>query len=57
MQVRQSRIYHGDTKFYIETANGFIVSEGFDSRGEAEAELADRHEQVEREVGNEGTAA
>lgn len=39
MSVRQSRIFKGDTRFYVQTANGWVVRGPFDKRDDARAAL------------------
>lgn len=49
MVVRQAEIDKGDTRWYVTTANGFKISDGFVARGDAELHLAWRRHQAEQD--------
>lgn len=56
MTVRQSRIHEGNTHWYIETANGYIVRGPYRERAQAEGALAQVRERAREELEEEGAA-
>lgn len=39
LSVRQSRIHKGDVRWFVQSANGWVIRGPKDTRGEAQAEL------------------
>lgn len=50
MQVRQAKIHLGDARYYVVTANGFVVRGPYERRKKAERSLEDLRRGVAEEM-------
>lgn len=57
MRVAQAKVHEGDARWYVTTANGALVSDGYHLRGSADQKLEDIRRRAYAEAKEEENTA